>query len=61
KKEFHETSMKIGRPVMQKVEQSQADWYSSDCPMAGHQIENGLTTEREPTHPLSLLRAAYQI
>ena len=61
KKEFHETSMKIGRPVMQRVEQSQAAWYSSDCPMAGHQIENGLAGERKPTHPLSLLRAAYQV
>ena len=59
KKEFHDISMKIGRPVMQKVEQSGADWYASDCPMAGHQIENGLAGERAPTHPLSLLRAAY--
>ncbi len=61
KKEFHEVSMKIGRPVMQRVEQSAAEWYASDCPMAGHQIENGIEGARAPTHPLSLLRAAYGI
>jgi glycerol-3-phosphate dehydrogenase subunit C len=59
KKEFHETSMKIGKPVMQRVEKAQSAWYSSDCPMAGHQIENGLATAKPPTHPLSLLRYAY--
>jgi glycerol-3-phosphate dehydrogenase subunit C len=59
KKEFHETSMKIGKPVMQRVEKAESAWYSSDCPMAGHQIENGIATEKPPTHPLSLLRFAY--
>ena len=59
KKEFHETSMKIGKPVMQRVEGAKSDWYSSDCPMAGHQIENGIATDKPPTHPLSLLRYAY--
>jgi len=59
KQEFHDTSMKIGKPVMQRVESAQSDWYSSDCPMAGHQIENGITTDKPPTHPWSLLRLAY--
>ncbi|MGA2190776.1 MAG: heterodisulfide reductase-related iron-sulfur binding cluster [Steroidobacteraceae bacterium] len=59
KKEFRETSMKIGKPVMQRVEKAQAAWYSSDCPMAGHQIESGLAAAKPPTHPLSLLRYAY--
>lgn len=61
KKEFHDISMKIARPVVERVEKSRADWYSSDCPMAGHQIENGLEGTTPPTHPLSLLRTAYQI
>ena len=34
---------------------------ASDCPMAGHQIESGLSPAREPTHPLKLLRIAYGI
>jgi glycerol-3-phosphate dehydrogenase subunit C len=59
KREFHETSMKICRPVVNRVQSANADHYSSDCPMAGHQIENGLRDGRAPEHPLSLLRQAY--
>jgi hypothetical protein len=29
--------------------------------MAGHQIGSGLESQREPTHPLKLLRLAYGI
>ena len=46
KREFRDTSMKIGKPVMQRVEASSADFYASDCPMAGHQIESGLPDGR---------------
>lgn len=66
KEEFHEVSMKIGRPVAGKVAASGADHYSSDCPMAGHQIEKGLSaaqapeqSARAPEPPLALLRKAY--
>jgi Fe-S oxidoreductase len=61
KREYRDTSMKIGRPVFRRVADSDADHYSSDCPMAGHQIESGLDGDREPTHPLTLLRRAYGI
>jgi Fe-S oxidoreductase len=66
KQEFHETSMKIAAPVVRKVEGAQAAHFSSDCPMAGHQIENGLPAGsaergRGPEHPLALLRLAYGI
>ena len=61
KVEFHETSMKICRPVVSRVQAAGADHYSSDCPMAGHQIENGLKNGKKPEHPLSLLRHAYDI
>jgi len=59
KSEFHETSMKICRPVINSVKKADATHYSSDCPMAGHQIENGLDTGKGPEHPLTLLRMAY--
>jgi glycerol-3-phosphate dehydrogenase subunit C len=59
KTRFRLASMKIGRPVMQRVESAQCDHYSSDCPMAGHQIESGLKNPRAPEHPLRLLRLAY--
>ena len=59
KSEFHEISMKIAKPVVSRVEKAGADYFSSDCPMAGHQIENGLKNNTKPTHPLTLLRIAY--
>jgi Fe-S oxidoreductase len=59
KKEYRAASMKIGRPVMTRVENAHPDHYSSDCPMAGHQIESGLKEHKEPEHPLKLLRKAY--
>lgn len=61
KKEFHETSMKICKPVITRVRKAEADHYCSDCPMAGHQIENGLQDGSRPEHPLKLLRLAYGI
>jgi glycerol-3-phosphate dehydrogenase subunit C len=61
KSEFHDISMKICRPVYNKVRDEKPDHYSSDCPMAGHQIENGLKNKTQPEHPLRLLRIAYDI
>jgi Fe-S oxidoreductase len=65
KKEFRAASVKIGRPVMSKVQNANPDHYSSDCPMAGHQIQSGLTpnegeaSPRDPEHPMTLIRKAY--
>ena len=61
KREYRDVSMKIARPVVRRVVDGSADFYSSDCPMAGHQIESGMEQPREPTHPLKLLRMAYGI
>jgi len=61
KKEFRPASVKIGKPVMSRVEKANPDHYTSDCPMAGHQIETGLANPKEPEHPLKLLRKAYGI
>jgi len=67
KSRFRDASMKIGGPVFQRVASSDADYYSSDCPMAGHQIESGLAStaplasKAAPMHPLALLRMAYGI
>lgn len=59
KTEFHKISMKIGKPVVNRVQQAAPDHYSSDCPMAGHHIENGLGRNKPPEHPMTLLRIAY--
>ncbi|HMN46720.1 MAG TPA: heterodisulfide reductase-related iron-sulfur binding cluster [Povalibacter sp.] len=61
KHEYRDVSMKIGKPVIRRVNDATADHYSSDCPMAGHQIESGLESHKAPTHPLRLLRLAYGI
>jgi Fe-S oxidoreductase len=61
KREYRDTSMKIGKPVFSKVAAATPDYYASDCPMAGHQIESGVEGARPPTHPLKLLRLAYGI
>ncbi|MET0093876.1 MAG: heterodisulfide reductase-related iron-sulfur binding cluster [Sedimenticola sp.] len=61
KKEFHEVSMKIVRPVVNQVKRAEADHYGSDCPMAGHHIEQGMGDGSQTEHPMSLLRKAYGI
>jgi glycerol-3-phosphate dehydrogenase subunit C len=61
KQEFRAASMKIGRPVIQRVKSAAAEHYTSDCPMAGEQIQSGLEDGREPEHPLSLVRLAYGV
>jgi glycerol-3-phosphate dehydrogenase subunit C len=60
KKEFHETSRKIARPVVKKVAKSEADHFISDCPMAAEQIAQDLE-KLEPENPMGLLRLAYGI
>ena len=61
KKEFHESAMKIVRPVVSRVKNAKADYYGSDCPMAGHHIEHGMADGSKTQHPMSLLRKAYGI
>ncbi|MCP5443800.1 MAG: Fe-S oxidoreductase [Chromatiaceae bacterium] len=61
KKEFHESAMKIVRPVVSRVKNAKADHYGSDCPMAGHHIEHGMADGSKTQHPMSLLRKAYGI
>ncbi len=59
KLESHEASVKIAKPVVQRVAAAGAAQHSSDCPMAGRQISAGLPDRRPPVHPLTLLRQAY--
>ncbi|HTT43446.1 MAG TPA: heterodisulfide reductase-related iron-sulfur binding cluster [Steroidobacteraceae bacterium] len=61
KQEYRAASAKIGRPVAQRVSAAKPDHYSSDCPMAGRQIESLLEEPRAPEHPMQLLRLAYGI
>ena len=65
KKEYHQMSMKIGKPVFKSMASEAPDYISSDCQLAGHHIEQGMEVNglkpAEMAHPLSLLRKAYGI
>jgi Fe-S oxidoreductase len=60
KQEFHDTSVKIARPVVRQVDSAAPDHFVSDCPMAAEQIARG-TDKVDANHPMSLLRSAYGI
>ena len=64
KEEYFEQSMKIGRPVFRQMAQAAPDFISSDCPIAGRHIQQGIRDSgtalaAEKAHPLTLLRRAY--
>lgn len=63
KKEFHAMAMKIGRPVFRKMAEFDPDYISSDCPLGGHHIAQGIEQNQhaQPTlaHPITLVRKAY--
>ena len=56
--------MKIGKPVFDRMADPEPDYVSSDCPIAGRRIEQGiaqggLQRKARKAHPLTLLRIAY--
>jgi Fe-S oxidoreductase len=63
KKEFYAASMKIGKPVFRRMSETDPDYVSSDCPIAGRRITQGITesgTMRgRKEHPITLIRIAY--
>jgi glycerol-3-phosphate dehydrogenase subunit C len=64
KTEFFAASMKIGKPVFRQMAQTEPDFVSSDCPIAGRRIMQGIGESAEPghaakQHPLTLIRMAY--
>jgi glycerol-3-phosphate dehydrogenase subunit C len=60
KTEFFAQSMKIGRPVFRQMAATDPDYVSSDCPIAGRHIQQGIGESlARKEHPLALLRIAY--
>jgi Fe-S oxidoreductase len=67
KKEFHDISLKIGRPVFRQMAEhpeGEPAWIASDCQLAGHHIEEGIGLSGKDVsdriaHPITLLRMAY--
>lgn len=61
KTETHELSMKLVRPVANRIKISGAEVFASDCAMAGKHIAHGLRDAGEALHPITILRQAYGI
>ena len=61
KSEHHVNATSLCAPVARRIQQQQADAYTSDCFLAGHHISNTLANGSTPVHPISLLRRAYAI
>ena len=59
----HPVAMKIGAPVFKSMANGPPAYISSDCPMAGHHIAQGMAVNQLPAaelrHPLSLVALAY--
>ncbi|MBT8151339.1 MAG: Fe-S oxidoreductase [Gammaproteobacteria bacterium] len=62
---LHEKAMKIGKPVFKKMQQADADYISSDCPLGAMHIAQGIEkyhgTHKQRAHPISLVRRAYGV
>jgi glycerol-3-phosphate dehydrogenase subunit C len=61
KTETHDKSVKIARPVVRKVNDQDAQHFTSDCPMAAAHIGDLSDKVDKPEHPMTLLRRAYKI
>jgi glycerol-3-phosphate dehydrogenase subunit C len=66
KKEFHEISLKIGKPVFRQMHEAEPNYISSDCQLAAHHIEQGISqlktdqpSKAATAHPITLVRKAY--
>ena len=66
KKAFFEVALKVGRPVARQAAQSGKAYLTSECPLAGMHIAQGMEKlESEGarpqlvTHPIELLARAY--
>jgi len=67
KQDFFETGMKVGRPVARSVKQAGLKYVSSECPLAGLHIAQGVERLGEGAqpelvaHPVQFLARAYGI
>jgi Fe-S oxidoreductase len=54
---FHDTSMKVAEPMLERIRQAEPDHIATDCPLSALRIQEGLG--RAAVHPVVLLRHAY--
>ena len=61
RKDTYEGAMKIVKPVVRRVQESEPDHFGSDCPIAGRLIVHGMNDEIETIHPIRMVAKAYGI
>ena len=61
KEETHKNSVKIARPVSRKVDETEPDHLTSDCPLAAKQIQHESKNKPDSAHPISLIKKAYGV
>ena len=61
KKESYDKAVKIAHPIVRKLDQSEVEHFTSDCPMAANHITKLSETVNVTEHPMTLLRKAYGI
>lgn len=61
KVETRDKSVKIARPIVRKIDQLKPAHLASDCPMAATHIANLAESVDTPSHPMTLLRQAYDL
>jgi len=54
---FHEKSLAVAAPMLQRIAAAEADHIATDCPLAALRIREGLG--RSAVHPIVLLHRAY--
>jgi Fe-S oxidoreductase len=59
KKQYHELSLKLAKPLFDSIASAGAPVTATDCPLAALQIKQG--TGQEAKHPIRVLAAAYGI
>ena len=65
KKETFEASMKVGKPVFNKVkkeiEKNNNTIVSSECPLAAEQIKHGTQYDSKTKHPIEIFAQSYNL
>ena len=60
KTEYFEMSLKTGKRTFDALKSQNANEVATDCPLAAIQLQQGLESEREAVHPISILAKAYR-
>lgn len=60
KKENFELSLECGKKAFQELISKNANYISTDCPLAALQLKQGMNLKEVPMHPIQILAKAYK-